>query len=72
MGLNLANRQIADELEIYENSIQKMTAILRNGMVAQEPSIQLEGTVECDEVYVAGHEGHPESVQKRANARSVA
>jgi hypothetical protein len=27
----------------------------------------LEGTVECDEVYVvAGHKGHPESVKKRA------
>lgn len=66
MGLNLSNRQIAAELEMHENSIQEMTTILRNGIVAQEPQAQLEGTVECDEVYiVAGHKGHPESVQKK-------
>jgi transposase-like protein len=68
MGLNLSNRQIAAELELNETSIQEMTTILRNGIVAQEPTITLEGTVECDEVYViAGHKGHPESVKKRAN-----
>lgn len=69
MGLNLSNRQIAAELEMNENSIQEMTTILRNGIVAQEPSLQLEGTVECDEVYiVAGHKGHPESVQKKGES----
>ncbi len=68
MGLNLSNRQIAAELAVIlkygnENSIQEMTTILRNGIVAQEPQVRLEGTVECDEVYiVAGHKGHPESV----------
>ena len=68
MGLNLSNRQIAAELEMDEDSIQEMTTILRNGIVAQEPAIELSGTVECDEVYVvAGHKGHPESVKKRAN-----
>jgi transposase-like protein len=66
MGLNLSNRQIAAELEIHENSIQEMTTTLRNGIVAQEPNVMLEGTVECDEVYVvAGHKGHSESVQKK-------
>ncbi len=66
MGLNLSNRQIAAELEMHENPIQEMTTILRNGIVAQEPTLQLEGTVECDEVYiVAVHKGHPESVQKK-------
>ena len=67
MGLNLSNRQIAEELEMNENTIQEMTTILRKGIVAQEPTMMLEGTVECDEVYViAGHKGHPESVKKRA------
>ena len=67
MGLNLSNRQIAAELELHENSIQEMTTTLRNGFVTQEPNVVLEGTVECDEVYVvAGHQGHPESVKKRA------
>jgi len=66
MGLNLSNRQIAFELEMNENTIQEMTTILRSGIVVQEPTITLEGTVECDEVYVvAGHKGHPESVKKK-------
>jgi hypothetical protein len=66
MGLNLSNRQIAAELEMSETSIQEMTITLRNGIVAQEPTILLEGTVECDEVYVvSGHKGHPESVKKK-------
>jgi transposase-like protein len=66
MGLNLSNNQIAAELELNEDSIQEMTTILRSGIVAQEPTITLEDTVECDEVYVvAGHKGHPESVKKK-------
>jgi transposase-like protein len=66
MGLNLSNRQIAAELEMHENSIQEMTTTLRNGIVEQEPNVTLEGTVECDEVYVvAGHKGHSESVKKK-------
>jgi transposase-like protein len=69
MGLNLSNRQIAAELEMNENTIQEMTTTLRSGIVAQEGTIELSGTVECDEVYVvAGHKGHPESVKKRAKA----
>ena len=64
MGLNLSNRQIAAELEMSETQIHEMTTTLRNGIVAQEPQIELSGTVECDEVYVvAGHKGHPESVK---------
>jgi hypothetical protein len=63
--LNLSNRRIAAELEMHENSIQDMTTTLRNGIVACEPNVMLEGTVECDEVYgVAGHQGHSESVKK--------
>ena len=58
-GLNLSNRQIAHELETNENTIQEMTTTLREGIVAQEPTLELSGTVECDEVYVvAGHKGH--------------
>jgi len=69
MGLNLSNKQIAAELEMNENTIQEMTTTLRSGIVVQESTIELSGTVECDEVYVvAGHKGHPESVKKRAKA----
>ena len=56
MGLNLSNRQIAAELEMSETQIHEMATTLRNGIVQQEGSIELSGTVECDEVYVvAGH-----------------
>jgi hypothetical protein len=73
MGLNLSNHQIAAKLEMNEDSIQGMTTILRNGIVAQEPLLELEGTVECDEVYViAGHKGHPEAVKKRAQGSPTA
>ena len=66
MGLNLSNRQIAAELEMNETQIHEITTTLRDGIVAQEPRIELSGTVECDEVYVvAGHKGHPESVKKK-------
>jgi transposase-like protein len=69
MGLNLSNRQIAAELEMNEDSIQEMATILRNGIVQQEPSIELSGTVECDEVYVvAGHKGQPETVKKKGES----
>lgn len=67
MGLNLSNQQIGAELDIGVNQIQEMTTTLREGIVAQEPQIELSGTVECDEVYVtAGHKGHPESVKKKS------
>lgn len=66
MGLNLSNEQIGKELDISKTQIHEMTTTLRNGIVVQEPQIQLSGTVECDEVYVtAGHKGHPESVKKK-------
>jgi len=69
MGLNLSNKQIAAELEMNENTIQEMTTTLRSGIVVQESTIELSGTVECDEVYVvAGHKGHPESVKKKGES----
>ena len=69
MGLNLSNRQIAEELEMNETQVQEITTILRNGIVVQEPQIELSGTVECDEIdVVAGHKGHPESVKKKSES----
>lgn len=66
MGLNVSNRQIAQELGLNQNDVQTMTAQLREGVVARRPEPRLSGTVECDEVYVvAGHKGHPEAVKKR-------
>lgn len=66
MGLNLSNRQIAQELDLNKDDVQQMTRQLRQGIVARKPDVTLQGTVECDEVYVvAGHKGHPEAVLKK-------
>ncbi len=66
LGLNLSNRQIAQELDLNEDNVQAMTEQLRSGLVAKTPAVMLEGTVEIDEVYVvAGHKGNPAAVAKK-------
>ena len=66
MGLNLSNRQIAEELGLAGSDVQLMTEQLRQGLTARIPAATLEGEVEIDEVYVvAGHKGHPEAVAKK-------
>ena len=66
MGLNLSNQQIAQELGLNKGDVQKMTTLLREGIVAKKPAVQLQDEVECDEVYVvAGHKGNPAAVKKR-------
>lgn len=66
MGLNLSNQQIANELGLNTDDIQRMTHQLREGIVQKKPQVELHGAVECDEVYiVAGHKGQPEEVRKK-------
>ena len=66
MGLNLSNRQIAQELDLCVSDVQAMTEALRQGLTARLPPARLEGEVEIDEVYVvAGHKGNPAAVAKR-------
>jgi transposase-like protein len=66
MGLNLSNRQIAQELDLGETDVQAMTEQLRCGLAAKLSPARLEGEVEIDEVYVvAGHKGQPAAVAKR-------
>ena len=66
MGLNLSNRQIAEELGLSGADVQLMTEQLRCGLAAKVPAATLEGEVEIDEVYVvAGHKGQPAAVVKR-------
>src|ERR687884_324734 len=66
MGLNLSNRQIAQELGLNVSDVHAMTGQLRRGLVAKAPPVQLAGEVEIDEVYVvAGHKGRPAAVAKR-------
>lgn len=72
MGLNLSNQQIAKELDLHPNDVQRMTHQLRQGMIEHQNDIQLSGNVEFDEVYVtAGHKGNPDAVLKK-NAKDVA
>src|SRR5215218_7233219 len=73
MGLNLSNRQIAQELDLAETDAQAMTEQLRQGLAARLPPARLEGAVEIDEVYVvAGHKGQPAAVAKRGGSGAVA
>ena len=66
MGLNLSNRQIAQELGLSQPDVQLMTEQLRTGLVARIPPVRLGGEVGIDEVYVAaGHRGSPAAVAKR-------
>lgn len=65
MGLNLSNRQIAQELDLNKDDAQHMTRQLREGIECAQPAPVLSGEVEADEVYVvAGHKGQPEAVKK--------
>ena len=67
MGLNLSNRQIAQELDLAVSDAQAMTEALRRGLTAKLPPVILRGEVEIDEVYVvAGHKGNPAAVAKKA------
>ena len=73
MGLNLSNRQIAEELELGASDAQAMTEALRNGLVARVPPVRLAGEVEIDEVYVvAGHKGQPAAVAQRGGLAGAA
>jgi transposase-like protein len=69
MGLNLSNRQIAQELGLSGSDVQAMTEHLRTGLVAKTPAVVLDGAVEADEVdVVAGHKGNPAAVAKKVGA----
>jgi hypothetical protein len=66
MGLNLSNRQIAQELDLGVSDVQAMTEALRQGLAAKLPPVVVRGEVEIDEVdVVAGHKGNPAAVAKR-------
>jgi len=66
MGLNLSNRQIAQELDLNKDDVQEMTMQLREEIVKRKPIVTLQNEVECDEVYiVAGHKGNPIAVKEK-------
>src|SRR6187549_1694263 len=67
MGLNLSNRQIAQELSLNVSDVHAMTEQLHGGLVAKTPPVGLEVEVEIDEVYVwPGHKAKPSEFEKRA------
>src|SRR3712207_5719814 len=69
MGLNLSNRQIAQELDLAEPDVQVMTEQLRTGITTTLPLVILDGEVEADEVYgVAGHKGNPAAVAQKGES----
>ena len=73
MGLNLSNRQIAQELGLDGSDAQATTERLRRGLVAKAPPVRLDGEVEIDEVYVvAGHKGQPAAAAKGGGADGAA
>ena len=73
MGLNLSNRQIAQELGLDGSDVQAMTEQLRRGLLSKIPPVRLAGEVEIDEVYVvAGHKGQPAAVAKGGGADAAA
>src|SRR3954447_23370666 len=73
MGLNLSNRQIAQQLGLDGTDVQAMTEQLRRGLVAKIAPVRLEGEVEIDEVYVvAGPKGQPAAVAKGGGSDAAA
>jgi transposase-like protein len=71
LGLNVSNRQIAQELDLCASDSQRMAEQLRQAVVMRKPPIQLSGEVECDEVYVvAGHKGIPAAIKNRDPRRN--
>lgn len=42
MGLNLSNRQIAQEIDLSESEVQAMTTRLREGVFKKKPKAQIE------------------------------
>lgn len=68
MGLNFSNRQIAQELNLNEDDVHKMSTQLRQGIVERQPALRLSEEVECDEVYVtAGHKSKEEAAKKKTH-----
>ena len=50
MGLNLSNRQIAQDLGLSASDVQAVTEHLHGGLVAKAAAVRVEGEVEIDEV----------------------
>ena len=70
MGLNLSNRQMAQELNLDESDGQAMAEPRRGGIVQRRSPVRMSGVVECDEGSVgAGHKGRPDHIKGRVPRR---
>jgi transposase len=67
MGPKVSRYQIARELKLNKDDVQKMVKHLREGIVAAKPPAKLQDIVECDELYiVAGHKRKAAVLEKGA------
>jgi predicted RecB family endonuclease len=72
MGPNLSSLPVAKELDMDKGDVRAMVQRRRRGIVDRRPAVVLSGEVECDEVdVVAGHEGDPAAVEKKAGPADV-
>ena len=71
MGLNVSNRQIAQELGLCQGSGHEIGNAIRTEVCAKKPAVKLSGIVEFDEVYIiAGHKGLPAAIKERKPRRN--
>src|SRR5947208_8644362 len=49
MGLNLSNRQIAQDLDLGVSDVQAITEALRHGVTADPPSVGVRGEVQLED-----------------------
>jgi transposase-like protein len=72
MKLGLSNKQIAEELDIEENTARRMCNLMRGSMFFQNCLQKLSGTVEMDEVYqTAGSKGNGRSTREDNESKGI-
>jgi transposase-like protein len=72
MKLGLSNKQIAEELDIEENTARRMCNLMRGSMFFQNCLQKLSGTVEVDEVYqTAGSKGNGRSIREGNKSKGI-
>lgn len=72
MKLGLSNKQIAEELDIEENTARRMCNLMRGSMFFQNCLQKLSGTVEVDEVYqTAGSKGNGRSMREGNKSKGI-
>jgi hypothetical protein len=72
MKLGLSNNQIAEELNVEENTARRMCNLMRGSMFFQNCLRKLSGTVEIDEAYqTAGSKGNGKNTQQGNKSKGI-